>query len=130
MLVSLILINIKFNPLVIRYRGGGHIRILARYCLDHQLDGQPCGALNYRLINDWQAAYYVETVSESNRVENDGSQSVSSRPRASSLELLTNRLKTVQEDPNHILHKRLTFSGRQFKFTGKHFLWFCMYSGL
>ena len=105
--------------LVIRYRGGGHIRILARYCLDRQLDGQPCGSQNYRLINDFQAAHYIENVIEGNRVENEGSVSVPNRPRASSLELLENRIKTVEEDPNHILRNRMKFSGRQFEFIGK-----------
>ena len=105
--------------IVIRYRGGGHVRILARYCLDYYLNGQPCSSQNYRLINECQAAHYTEHVIEGNRVENEDSQSVPNRPRASSLELLETRIKTVQEDPSHILNKRMKFSGRQFEFLGK-----------
>ena len=58
---------------------------------------------------------------EGNNVEHEGTQSVPSRPRASSLELLENRLKTVGEDPTHTLCKRMKFYGRQFEFIGNNF---------
>ena len=108
--------------LVIRYRGRGHVQIIARYCLDYHLDGRICETEIYRLINDCQAAHYIEHINEGNSVEHNGSPSVPSHPRASSLELLEKRLKTVEEDPNHILHKRMKISGRRFKFLGNKFL--------
>ena len=91
---------------------------MARYCLNYHLNGEVCEKETYRLINDCQAAFYIEPVVEGNNVECEGSHSVPSRPRESSLELLENRLKTVGEDPNHTLCKRLKFCGRQFEFIG------------
>ena len=104
---------------MVRYRGRGHLQLLSRYCLDYLPNGQPCGQKNSRLINDYQAAHYVDFIPEGNVVKSGESHSVSNQPRASTLELLENRLKTVQEDQNHILNKRMTFSNRQVTFSGK-----------
>ena len=103
---------------VIRYRGAGHVKILCRFSLDHHPDGRICQKHPCRLINACQAAHYVEHISETISVESEGTLSVSPRPRATALQLLENRLKTVKEDPNHILNKRMKFSGRQFEFLG------------
>ena len=112
-------LNLTPDFSVIRFRGCGHVQIIARYCLDYHLDGKFCPSDIYRLINESQSAHYIENVTEVNTVESGDVQTVSSHPRASSLELLEKRLKTVEEDPNHILRSRMSFFGRQFRFLGK-----------
>ena len=104
------------------------MELLSRFCLDRRPDGTHCGEENCRIINDCHAANYIEFPDEGNSVEREGSFSVPNRPRASSLELLENRLSTVQEDPNNILNKRMKFSGRQFEFTGNPFSLTCMFN--
>lgn len=94
------------------------MRTISRFCLDRQINGQPCHQRVYRLINDTQAAYYVTPINEGNHVESEGTQTVPPRPRASSTELLENRLKTVRNDPSNILNKRMKFTGRQIQILG------------
>ena len=104
---------------MLRPRNAGHKQTFARYCLNLSIDGKTCPPC-YRLINVNQMAYHSELVSEGNEnVEIGDNRADPLRPRASTLEMLDQRIETVRSDPTHVLNNRFEFHNRQFHLLGK-----------